>query len=176
MTVRPASLLVVALALLPAPTLAQDSAADAPPAADEPAPADAPAADPPPPEDASAEPAPEPEEAPSPSPAAAPPLAPMSTPAAAPPPSPFTPDQRSGWLGQCRSAFQRAGATLGGGNGLPDACETQLLEFERNYVPRGDGQPPVIYVRVPVVRPPAAPVDPLSESPEPTEDPEPTEE
>jgi hypothetical protein len=71
------------------------------------------------------------------------------------PPSPFSTDQRNGWLAQCRGTFLQAGAALGGGNGLPDACETQLLDFERTYVPTADGRPPTIWVRVPIRRTPA---------------------
>jgi hypothetical protein len=89
------------------------------------------------------------------------PAATAPTAARAIPPSPFSPDQRNGWLAQCRSAFQRAGAVLGGGNGLPDACETQLTDFERDYVPSADGRPPVIFVRVPIVRAPAAAAAPV---------------
>jgi hypothetical protein len=173
MTRRSAPLLAAALALLAAPALARDNAGDAAPtAAEVPTPPAEPSAEPPPAEDATAAPAEAPAaETPAPaSPAAGeavPPLAPVPAAAAATPtaaraipPSPFAPDQRNGWLAQCRSTFQRAGAVLGGGNGLPDACENQLTEFERNYVPSVDGQPPVIFVRVPVRRAPAASVAP----------------
>jgi hypothetical protein len=163
MIIRAAPLLIAALALSGAPARAQDSAEDsaeeAPPAAEAPADASAPAQEspaeaeePPPAEETPGE----PESAPAPALAPAPAAAPATPPA--PPPSPFTPDQRSTWLAQCRSTFQRVGAALGGGNGLPDACDKQLLDFERDYVPRPDGQPPVIYVRVPVTR--AAPAAP----------------
>ena len=70
------------------------------------------------------------------------------------PPSPFSADQRNGWLAQCRGTFLQAGAALGGGNGLPDACEAQLLDFERTYIPTADGRPPTIWVRVPIRRTP----------------------
>lgn len=174
MTSRSAPLLFAALALLAAPALAQDDAGEAAPAAaDAPSPPAEPSAEAPPAEATAAAPAEAPAAetpaaAPTPAPPAAgeaaPPLAPVPAPAAAaptaasaiPPPSPFSPDQRNGWLAQCRSTFQRAGAVLGGGNGLPDACENQLTEFERTYVPSADGQPPVIFVRVPVRRAPAA--------------------
>lgn len=155
------ALLLAALTLPSVPALGQENAEEAPPAAETPADAPAPAAEespaeaPPPSEEAAAEPATAPDAAPAPAPALA---AVPPTPPAPPPPSPFTPDQRSNWLAQCRSTFQRAGAPLGGGNGLPDACDKQLLDFERTYVPRPDGQPPVIYVRVPVTR--AAPAAP----------------
>lgn len=156
MTIRSVPLLAAALALFAAPALAQDGTGDAQlreadvpalPAVDSPEPPTA--------GGAAAEPAPVPAAAP----------APASEPAAAPPAaaarailaSPFSPDQRNGWLAQCRGIFLRAGAPLGGGNGLPDACETQLIDFERSYVPAADGQPPVIFVRVPVMRSAVAP-------------------
>ena len=178
MTFRSASLLA-ALALLAAPAQAQDSAEAPTPPADEPAPeAESPAAaepaaaepaiaEPAAPEPAAAEPAAtEPAAAESgdgePAPAPLPPLAPV--PAPAQPTvvaSPFSPDQRNGWLSQCRTVFLQRGASLGGGNGQLDACDTQLLEFERSYVPPANGQsgpPPTIMVRVPVARP--APMPP----------------
>lgn len=149
MIVRVASLLIAALTLPAAPALAQDDAGEASATQND-------TAVPPLPEAAAVEPAidPAPEPMAGPAPVAAPAYA------APPPPSPFAPDQRAGWLAQCRSTFQRAGAALGGGNGLPDACETQLLDFERSYVARPDGQPPVIWVRVPIAR--AAPAMPAA--------------
>jgi hypothetical protein len=159
MTVRPAPLLA-ALALLTSPALAQESAEEAP--ADDSATAVQGTAVAPPPAAPAAEPeAPESTPAPAPSAPSAPAIAAPQTIVA----SPFSPDQRNGWLTQCRIAFLRAGAALGGANGLPDACETQLIDFERSYVPTADGQPPVIWVRVPVARPAAA-VPPPAESPE----------
>ena len=157
MIVRSAAL-IAALTLLPAPAFAQESVEAAPPAAD--APAEAPPAEAPPPAEAgptAAAPA-LPEVAPAadtpaPAPAAASaPAPPVMQPA---PPSPFSPDQRAAWLNQCRRTFQQAGAPLGGINGVPDACDTQLLDFERNYVPSADGAPPTIWVRVPIARAPA---------------------
>lgn len=73
------------------------------------------------------------------------------------PPSPFSLEQRNGWLMQCRNTFLQAGASLAGAIGQPDACEAQLLEFERNYVPSANGAPPTILVRVPIARQPATP-------------------
>ena len=165
MTICRASLLA-ALTLLATPALAQENAEEAPPPADSPAPVEDPQADAPPAEAPPADvPSPESAAAATPDAAAAPAGA---TPAVTPAPipaaqraivaSPFSPDQRNGWLTQCRSTFQRAGAALGGANGLPDACETQLLDFERNYVPSADGAPPTIWVRVP--RTPAPVVSP----------------
>ncbi len=165
MTVRPLALLA-ALTLLPAlpsPAFAQEGQDEAVEPADDPAPAEENPADipSPPPADAPTDRAAEPAETPVDTPAPAG----SATPAVAqpPPPSPFSPQQRAGWLAQCRATFQRAGAALGGAIGQPDACETQLLDFERTYVPTTDGQPPTIWVRVPVVRPPAA--APLAETP-----------
>jgi hypothetical protein len=75
------------------------------------------------------------------------------------PASPFSLEQRNGWLMQCRMAFLQRGAALGGGNGLPDACETQLAQYESTYSPPADGSAPapIIMVRVPVARAPADP-------------------
>ncbi len=148
MTVRHASPLA-ALALLATPALAQESA----PESTEDAPAQAPSSEVPPSQAASGvagAPAPE--------------IAAQRAIVA----SPFSPDQRNGWLAQCRGTFLRAGAALGGLNGLPDACETQLIEFERTYVPAADGRPPTIWVRVPVARAAVAPVPPAApvESPQ----------
>jgi len=160
MTVRPAPLFA-ALALLATPAIAQDSPDTAPlppEAAAEPAPPEAPA------EPAPAA-APEAPPEPPPLPEAPAPVGaqPAPLPQAPPPPSPFTPEQRYGWLMQCRNAFLAAGASYGGLNGLPDACETQLRDFERTYVPTPGSGPPVIPVRVPIPRaaaaPSAAPVD-----------------
>lgn len=130
--------LFAVLALLAAPAFAQDNSEDAPPAVDEQAAAEDGS------ETAAAEPLPLP--------ALAPAMQPMVV------ASPFSPDQRNGWLAQCRNTFRQAGAALGGGNGQLDACETQLLDFERTYVPPAGGQsaPPVIMVRVPIVRQPVA--------------------
>jgi hypothetical protein len=132
MIVRFAPLLGV-FALLASPACAQDGVEDAPPV-DEPARAGD-------------------------SPEGAPPSAPVPAPAIqrAIPPSPFSLEQRNGWLMQCRNTFLQAGASLAGALGQPDACETQLLEYERNYVPSASGVPPTILVRVPVTRQPAAP-------------------
>ena len=140
--------------------------AAAPPAASAPAPETAVAAAPLPPAPAPAAPAPETVAAATPPPAqptgiAEAPTAQRAIPAA-PPPSPFTPDQRTGWLGQCRNAFLQRGASLGGSAGQPDACEMQLLQFERSYVPSADGAPPVIQVRIPITR---APVPPGADGP-----------
>lgn len=160
MIVRPAPL-VAALALLATPAIAQDNPDTAPPEALEQAvEAEAEAL-----AEAPAEPAtgdvPETPAAPAP-----PPLAPISTapaplPQDPPPPSPFTPEQRYGWLMQCRNAFLAAGASYGGLDGSPDACETQLRDFERSYVATPGTPPPVIPVRVPIHRisVPAAPSD-----------------
>ncbi|HEY6817027.1 MAG TPA: hypothetical protein VI168_15935 [Croceibacterium sp.] len=159
MTVRFAPLLA-ALALTASPAFAQDSAEEAPPPLEEPALAEAAPEDAPPPPEAAPEPLPadlEPLPAPVPAPAVPP----------VPPPSPFSPEQRTGWLMQCRNVFLQRGVSYGGLNGLPDACETQLLDYERTYVPAADGSAPVIPVRVPIVRPPAvpepAPLDDLGE-------------
>jgi len=91
------------------------------------------------------------------------------------PASPFSLEQRNAWLAQCRSVYLQSGAGLGGGNGLPDACETQLGQYERGGgapayatptygAPYASGQggygypyAPVIWVRVPIVREPATP-------------------
>jgi|SRR5690606_16744582 hypothetical protein len=86
------------------------------------------------------------------------------------PNSPFSFEQRNAWLAQCRSVFLQSGAGLGGGDGTPDACETQLAQYESNYVAPVAGAPyassagtmPVIWVRVPIVRERA--VQPAAES------------
>jgi hypothetical protein len=146
---------------LPPPELAPPAPVEAVPVEAAPPPEAATAEAPPPPESAAATPAasqPAPEIAAA---ATPPPVQPTlvaegPTAERALPPSPFSPEQRNGWLGQCRIAFLQRGASLYGGAGQPDACEMQLLQFERSYVPSADGAPPVILVRVPITRTPAA--------------------
>lgn len=90
------------------------------------------------------------------------------------PASPFSFEQRNAWLAQCRSVFLQSGASLGSG-GAPDACETQLAQYESTYAAApvagapyayGQGMAPVIWVRVPIVRErasaPAAESDPAA--------------
>jgi hypothetical protein len=90
------------------------------------------------------------------------------------PASPFSFEQRSAWLAQCRSVYLQSGASLGGGNGSPDACETQLAQYESSYAAPPYGAPyaygqgaygypsaPVIWVRVPIVRERATPAEAL---------------
>ena len=153
MTLRFAPLLATALALAAAPALAQDSIDSEPPPVPEASAYDA-GEVPPIPEDAA--------------PYTAPQAAGAAVESAAPqaqramPLSPFSLEQRNGWLTHCRGVFRQAGASLGGGSGLPDACETQLQQFERTYVAPADGSDaaPVVLVRVPVARAPvSAPAD-----------------
>ena len=134
MIVRCAPLLAAALAALATPALAQDNSGEAPPE----------------PEPAAIEPEPLGE-----------PAGIAAAPQAQPTPvvSPFSPEQRNAWLTQCRMIFLQRGARLAGAPGQPDACETQLLDYERTYVAPANGAPPVIMVRVPISRPVVAPVD-----------------